>query len=538
MRKREYMNQSIRRILASVAALLVAFVAVGQVVSTKPRLVVNIVIGSLSPSELSRYSPNFAITGFSRLGHEGISLKNMNYGAQSGGSTTALATLSTGASPSIHGVVGDTWFDRVTSRRKQLTHDDLIKNIKYDFDSGGDSPKMLIAPTLTESLRESSPKSRTLSVALNAESAITLNGHGGSAFWVDPRTAYWASSTAYMGELPQWLERLNKKGVSPVDWQIKLEPTKYIDSLEYGVTKGIRFTPNPKNPKREQGYELNYNYLAYTPAGNKHILDMAWQAVQEMNLGGDNTVDMINISLDPARNIVSRYGRGSREVEDMYYRLDHDLGHFIEFVRSWVLRRDVIFVVTSDGGSSPGVAREDMTFNSDQFVMILNTFLSAKYGAEDWVLGYENRSIYLNHKLIYQKKLSLEQLQNEVAAFALQFRGVSHSLTASSLTRTYFGGGYGEKIQRGFYPRRSGDVVINLMPRWIEQRDGVRSHGGSIYSYDTHVPLIIMGSGVISRSVTESHTMEDLAPTIAKVLGILPPAASEGTVIEEIFAKD
>ena len=93
-----------------------------------------------------------------------------------------------------------------------------------------------------------------------------------------------------------------------------------------------------------------------------------------------------------------------------------------------------------------------------------------------------------NHNLVYEKDLSLADIQNEVATFAMQFRGVSHALSATAMRTSYFGSGYARKMQNSFYPRRSGDVIINPMPGWIEEHDHKRSSSGSMYGYDTRVP--------------------------------------------------
>ncbi len=537
------MYQGVKKIVVLVALLIVGAISgvSSQTQSTPPRLVVNIVVGSMSAADLERYSAKFGVTGFNRLRHEGAVCSAAHYSYQGGDTPTSLATISTGATPSIHGVTGYTWYDRGESKRVDLTYDESVRNLEYDLNIGGESPHNLVAPTLAETLRGAVSGSRTVTFALDAASAITFNGGGGSAFWVDPRTSEWATSTAYMEEIPEWVAKINKRGFEADMWRRKYPDVKsYVNSVEYGLDRGIECEKDRTLPKKEQAKSLKYNYLAYTPAGNSRVLEMAWSGIQAMNLGGDATVDMMNIYLDSSRNITSRYGTDSQEVEDMYYRLDSDLGRFIDQVRSWVMRRDVIFVLTSDGGSSPAseTTKGDKLFNKSQFEVILNTFLGAKYGAERWVLGYENRSIYLNHKLIYQSKLDLEKMQSEVATFALQFRGVSHAVTATTLSGSYFAGGYGAMIQRGFYPRRSGDVVINLMPGWIEQRDGVRSHSGSIYSYDTHVPLIVMGSGIESQEIKRRVEITSIAPTVARIMKILPPVAVEGERIIEITDKE
>ena len=135
---------------------------------------------------------------------------------------------------------------------------------------------------------------------------------------------------------------------------------------------------------------------------------------------------------------------------------------------------------------------------------------------------------------MYEKDLSLADIQNEVATFAMQFRGVSHALSATAMRTSYFGSGYARKMQNSFYPRRSGDVIINLMPGWIEEHDHKRSSSGSMYGYDTEVPLVFYGKGAGMQRVNRRVDMTAVAPTLARLAGIREPAASEGGVLEEI----
>ena len=139
-----------------------------------------------------------------------------------------------------------------------------------------------------------------------------------------------------------------------------------------------------------------------------------------------------------------------------------------------------------------------------------------------------DNAIYLNHNLIYEKGLSIADMQYDVATFVMQLRGVAHAISAEALRSSYFGSGYGRKIQNGFYPRRSGDVIINLMPGWITEKEAVRSASGSMYRYDTHVPLIIYGGGLVAKKHTEKVDITSLATTQAQILSVSPPSAAEG----------
>ncbi len=539
------MRSIYRFILTLVAATALLNVS-AQSLGTAPRLVVNIVVGSMRATDLDRYSDNFTAAGLNRAYNEGILFTNAAYNYQGGSTPTSLATISTGALPATHGVTGYAWYDYTTSQRIELCNDPNHKDLEYDITEGGHSPYHLIAPTLAETLRTEAEGARTATVALDATSSVVFNGRGGTALWLDPQSCQWATSTAYATELPEWVKEHNRLAPKKIaKWEPTMPAGGYFNTRDFGLVNKKSELKAPATLLTDEqiaawrNYE-RYENIAYTPAGNKMIFDMAWLAVSTLNLGADETTDILNIYLDPSRNIISRYGPESIEAEDMYYHLDRSLATFIDNVRSWVEGRDVVFVLTADHGTSPShdiielAGSDTKLFNKDQFAVILNTFIGAKYGSGRWVLGYENRSIYLNHDLIYQKKLSLEEVQNEVASFALQFRGVSHALTASAMRGSYFGSGYGEKMQNGFYPRRSGDVVVNLMPEWIELQENTRSLPGSMYLYDTHVPLFIWGSGVPFLKVTRPVEISSVAPTIANIIGITPPAATEGSIIEEV----
>ena len=199
---------------------------------------------------------------------------------------------------------------------------------------------------------------------------------------------------------------------------------------------------------------------------------------------------------------------------------------------------EVLVVFTSDHGTSPSFDtghEESDRFNTRQFEVIVNGFLNVRYGMGDWVLEYEDKCVYLNHNLIYERGLDLAEVQNEVAIFAMQFRGVSHALSATAMRTSYFGSGYARKMQNSFYPRRSGDVILNLMPGWIEEQERCWSSSGSMYGYDTQVPLVFYGVGVGPQRIKRRMDMTAVAPTVARMLEITEPAASEGEVLPEII---
>ena len=344
--------------------------------------------------------------------------------------------------------------------------------------------------------------------------------------------------------MPEWIDRSNDERYNlsyiASEWRPLLERDRYVN------TRNIRIGFPEKRGKRGEGRQPegggpeladDYERLLYTPAGNTAVLGLAKQLIAQYKLGADATPDLLCVCLDASRRISEAYGPESVEVEDMYYRLDRDLADFLTFVFAQVRDGNATVVLTSDHGTSPSydaTTEEPDRFNARQFEVIVNGFLNVRYGMGNWVLEYEDKCLYLNHNLIYERGLNLADVQNEVAIFAMQFRGVSHALSATAMRSSYFGSGYARRMQNSFYPRRSGDVILNLMPGWIEERDRCRSMSGSMYGYDTEVPLVFYGTGAGQQHVQRRVDMTSVAPTLARLAGVTEPAASEGDVLPEI----
>ncbi|MCM1150951.1 MAG: alkaline phosphatase family protein [Alistipes sp.] len=503
-----------------------------QARDTRPRLVVQIVVGSMRAEDLDRYAAHFGEGGFRRLMEGGARYTGARYDYQQTSTPVSLATLTTGAMPSTHGVIGSRWQDYTDNRTVWLTDG-----------RQGPGPYHLIAPTLGETLLRQSPESRCATVAAEAESAVVMGGRTSEVYWLDPQHGGWTTSYYYAPELPEWIARDNRQHYNLSylvgDWRTLYDRNSYRNTRHWDI---FLSGPSRKGGGTAGAGRLvlagDYERLLYTPAGNTAVLDFAKQLIVRCRLGGDAVPDLLNICLDSSRRISEAYGPESIEVEDMFCRLDRDLADFLTFLFAQVEERDVLVILASDHGTSPSydlVAPAADRFNARQFEVIVNGFLNVRYGAGDWVTDCHENSIWLNHNLIYERGLNLADVQNEVAIFAMQFGGVSHALAATAMRTSYFGSGYARRLQNSFYPRRSGDVVFNLMPGWIGERERCHSSSGSMYGYDTDVPLLFYGAGIGPQRIRRHVDMTSVAPTAARFLEISEPAASEGETLEEII---
>lgn len=527
-----------RRVLL---ALAIIFVSLTSASAQKPQLVVNIIVGSMRSSDIERYSDNLCDKGLKLLMEGGAYYTNAEYDYALTSTPAGLATFATGAQPSTHGVIGEYWWNYVDSSRVSLVGDKKAHPVPFSTGAISCSPHRLSAPTIGDMLRATNPDSKCFTVAINPLSAILLTGQSGVGYWPETNKTHWTTSSAYLHTIPSWVEEYNRSGSNAMyalkRWTPLYAAAKYHNE-EVAVIEDIK----DKSTKLLSDINLSLGnseigQMCYTPAGNTMLLEFASALIAHEKLGSDSNPDILNICLDTSRFITSTYGPESMEFEDMLYRLDKDLAEFLTYLYAQVNDpRKIVVILTSDHGTSPsynptsGKHRE--RFNVRQMEVIVNAFLGARYGSDNYILGFANNALYLNHQLILEKRLSLESIREEVATFLLQMRGVATAISSSSMRNTSFSEGRSRLLQQSFYATRSGDVVIDFMPGWIIDDNATRSASDAGYNYDRRVPLIIYGYGVEGK-YSRKVDITEVAPTIAHILGIEQPWASTANPLEE-----
>ena len=505
-----------------------------------PRLVINIVVSGMRQSDIARYEKNFCKDGFLRLRDEGAEFTECyaNYAPTT--SEAGLATLATGATPSIHGIFSSKGFDRIGGKEIQTCftpRPDLRGLVRKEVEEER-STRLFIAPTLSESVLSSFGRNRAITIAHKPVSAMILAGKRGECYWLNDK-GRWMSADCYMESLPLWVRAYNAEEVTRVyaidTWYGRYTREHYRNSRSSDITvydKGV----TKKSRARRNVSEGWVDRMLAMPSGNYAIFEFAKRAVGQLlplHVADENKV--LNICLDVPRIVAERYGSDSIEYEDMLYSLDASIAEFLTFVYAQISsRKELAVVLTSDGGMSPTNTENNDShrFNSRQFGVIMNAFLSARYGQDNWVLGYIDGSLYLNHDVIYRHKLSVEDVQNEAATFALQYRGVATAVTATAMRSAQFSNGMISLIQNGYNPRRSGDVMLAFDVNRIELDSKRVAMSGSVYNYDRNIPLIICGADIVPQRITKRIHSEQIAPTLASIMGVERPQCSDAEVVE------
>jgi predicted AlkP superfamily pyrophosphatase or phosphodiesterase len=517
-----------------------------KVVSSKPKLVVGIVVDQMRYDYIYRYWDKFSNDGFKRLVNEGFFCRNTNYNYVPTYTGPGHASIYTGTTPAVHGIIANDWYDKITGKDMYCAEDKNVIGVGTTASEGKRSPVNMLTTTITDELRISSNmKSKVIGIALKDRSAILPAGHtANGAYWYDGSIGNFITSSYYMKELPIWVQDFNKKELAKKylsePWNTMLPIEQYTESLpddnKYETLgKGEAKPVFPHNLPELMINNGGLNMIRTTPFGNSLTKDFAIETIRSENMGKSNATDFLAVSFSSPDFIGHAYGPNSVEQEDDYIRLDKDLAELLKFLDTEIGKDNVLVFLTADHAAPEVPAYlTDLKIpsgyvNENKMIDSLKKYLNKTYG-DSLVLSFTNQQVFLNHKVIDTKKLVLQQVQEDAATFLQTMPSVSEVLTAATLNNSQFTEGSRYLMQKGFNAKRSGDVLVNYLPGYINYMPTGTTHG-SPYSYDTHVPLLFYGWNIKQGSSAEQVYIPDLAATLAMMLNIQFPNGCTGKPI-------
>ena len=517
----------------------------GKSQSDKPKLVVGIVVDQMRYDYLVRFSGKYSNDGFRRLLRDGFSFSNARYDYVPTNTAPGHACIYTGTGPAYNGIINNDWYDRKLGKSIYCVNDTTEKPVGTTSISGKMSPRNLLSSTVTDELRlASNNRSKVIGIALKDRGAILPAGQtGNAAYWHDPYTNNWVSSTYYLKELPKWAIAFNDRRVSDSlltgKWNTLLPISEYTESaadnnpyegLYDGESKPV-FPRNLDELKKE-----NSELIRSTPMGNTFTLEFAKAAIAGEHLGKGTETDFLAVSFSSTDYVGHMFGIHSIELEDTYLRLDRDLADLLSFLDKW-LASDYLIFLTSDHGAAhnPGYA-STLGYNAEFYTPAnlsdsLKQYLKSLYQAESLVGSVSAHNVYLDREAVEASGLDIVEVQERCASFLKKLDGVSIVMTANELEKGLKRSGFYAYLQNGFNADRSSDVSVLLKPGWISWYRKTGTNHGSPYSYDNHVPLIFSGKGIRPGSSDEGVHVADIAPTISSLLDIEFPSACTGRTL-------
>ena len=496
----------------------------------KPKLILAVVVDQFRYEYLSRFRSSYS-SGFKKILTEGAVFEDAHHIHFPTVTAIGHSTFLSGATPSLSGIVGNEWFERETGKVVTSVSDPEAKLVGSGADAGGSSPRRLLVSTVGDEIKMAGQESKVIGVSIKDRAAILPAGHmADGAYWFDDKSKHWVTSTYYKETLPQWVEEINENKPSARATNAKWYP---VDA-QSGSAKAFCTMGQPENgvPKCRS--------LEATPWGNEMIEDFAEHALRGENLGHHSGTDILSVSFSSNDYVGHAMGPDSPEVRDMSIRTDRMLGKLFDAVSKSVGMENVLFVMTADHGVAPvpevNEARHMIGGRNSQPALLkaMSDALAAKYGPGQWIIGTAGPIPYLNTQLIESKNLSAAEVEQTAAEAVRRMPHVFRVYTREQLLKgEVLDDHVSTAVRNGFYQKRSGDVIVIPEAFYIYEKTGT-SHG-TPFSYDTHVPVIFMGAGIHAGHYYEKIAVNDIAPTLAAIVGVEEPSGSVGRVLQEMW---
>ncbi len=519
-----------------------------RVEKVKPKLVVVINVEQMRTDYLKRYMNKFQQGGFNRLLAEGATCSNAEMNLHVQKCFTGVPTLFTGVYPDRHGIVSESWYDRLKEKEIDALEDNFYITVGSDSKEGQRSSEKLLSPTIGDELKlNTNGKSRVFSVGLNDYSAVLSAGHAADgAYWLDTQSGNMISSSYFVDQFPAWALDFNNKKFAELyasrDWTTLLPENSYEESLEdaYLLEKGYyqKWNTFPYNISKLMTKAGSYKILKTTPYGNTMVKDFSLAIIQNEQLGADEYPDLLTVNFSSMDYENGAFGPASVEMEDTYLRLDQEIAHLLNYLDRNVGIGNTLVVLTSSCSATYPVDYLKEEFNMpvgfvspESMIALLKSYLNITYGQGEWIEFVGDQQIYLNRELIEKKGMELENVQSKAATFINQFEGVKLALPASDFERGDYVKSQLTTITKSFNFKRSGDILFVLESGWQPQYKYKRT----IYNDNSRIPMIWLGASVKSIRTLEKVDAVDLMPTILEILGFDIPGQCEGRVLEEIL---
>lgn len=546
-----------------VLVFVVAVISGMRLPAAAPALVVVISVDQLRADYLERFRPHFGPGGFRLLMEQGAHFTDCHFRHSVTMTGPGHAVMLTGVHADLHGIIANDWVDRDTFKPVSCVGDESVLPVGLPPSAiaglpGPDnpalprSPRNLLVTTVGDELKLArNGKPKVIGIAGKHRSAILMSGKTADAAYFMERGRM-ITSTYYREELPAWVRQWNAAGKADTyfgrTWDRLLPAEAYEiqgpddapgeDDKAAGLGRTL---PKTITGRENAPGPAFFSALQNTPFYNEVVADFAQAAIEHENLGGrPGITDLLCLSFSANDHAGHLYGPDSHEVMDMAVRTDRLLEQLFGFLERRIGLQKCLIVLTADHGVAPMPERIHALsphvpagrFEGAKLLAACESALDEEFGplADDgrWLLR-DGSALLILPAALEEKKLAAPVVQAVVRDALLRIDFVQAAYTRDQLERGGVNDEPGRMMLRSFNRARSGDVLFQAKPYYFSRASG--STHGTPYNYDTHVPLLWYGAGVKPGVRSGRVGVDDIAPTLARLLGLSAPPMSTGTVL-------
>ena len=525
-----------------------------------PKLVVVVVIDGLPQEQLLKSYDLLAANGFRRLMDKGAWFSDAHQAHAFTVTAVGHAAILSGAYPYQTGIIANDW----KSRDGKFIYNTADAAHRYldgtpTTEEDGVSPKNLQVSLLGDELRYATNNAgRIFSVSGKDRGAILMAGKTGTAYMLSKKTGRFTSTSYYMDKHPSWWETYYEK--KPQNrwfhqrWNLLLDDPK---AYQRALADGQPWAAVYNNMTSKMGYmyglgevtpgPIYYSMLVAGPFGDEATAEFSTSLLKGESIGKNpgGATDILTVSFSSHDYINHNFGPESIQSMDHLIRLDRTLAKFFTAIDAQVGRDNVLTLLTADHGfmNTPeySTARGFDAGRVDPKALrgTVNALAEKKFGIANLAPQHMTGGWTLDYAAMDAKGVNREEVENFMARAVLEQPGMAFAFTRSQLERGNMPSNrVATLVQRAWHRQFAIDLVVVQKPFYYFQTpsnspQAVCSHG-TPYSYDTNVPLMIQGSKWIKlgRYGQYAETV-DIAPTLAQILNVRVPSASEGKVLTQ-----
>ena len=523
--------------------------------SSKPKLVIGVVVDQMRAEYLYRFQENYTENGFKKLIREGYNLKNTHYNYIPTATAPGHTTIYTGTTPANHGIIGNSWYDRKSDKLIYCAEDFSVEEADYPLNRNAKnnamyyarSPKNLMVSTITDEIKlASNGRAKVIGLSLKDRGAIFPAGHlADYAFWYDIRNGNFSTSSYYTSKLPSWLVDFNRRQIPDsllnLTWEPFLPIERYTNSTADNVSfekifKGNENSTFPYDLKGLRSQNGDFGMLMEVPFGNSLLTRMALTTIKEEKLGEDAETDFLTISYSSTDYVGHTFGIRSMEIDDTYIRLDRELEGLLNYLDLHIGKENYLLFLTADHGASdfPKYRQEKKLsgnfYDLGEIKKKLDAHLCIIFGEQPFIAHVDYTELYLVNEL--EKR---EEILKEVGYYlSAMIDGINEVFIPSLPTLTFRIENQKGLFENSHYNGRSGDVHFYFKPGWMAKKEYGTTHCNP-WASDTHVPLLWYGNKIKIGSSVKKHTVTQIAATLSMLLDIPLPEAADHQPMAELF---
>jgi hypothetical protein len=487
--------------------------------------------------------------GLRTLIDRGAVFMNANYRHADTETGPGHSVILSGRHPSHSGIVANDWWDPFLKKNVNVVEDPVQSPVGGE--GRGASPVNFLSFTVGDVLKLKNANSHVVGVSLKDRSAVLMAGHrADAAYWYETIGGNFITSTYYMREAPSWLVKWNSQHLADryfgKQWTRLLpDETLYEKYAGPDAVEGEwdrKDTVFPHNIRGSAQTMEYYDDLRRTPAADEMTLSAALEAMKAHHLGEDDTTDIFAIGFAGTDVIGHTYGPDSQEEMDQLLRLDRILDKLLKEIDARIGLKNTIVVLTADHGALPLVenlqAKGIEARRAKPSVLedaVRQAFQKHFPGVPDLITRIDS-DFYLHEDVIRQRNLDRRNVER-AAIEALMATGLVEKVYTHSdlLSNAASADPYLPLFRNAFFQPRSPHLTVLIKKNtYVGDRVGGTGHA-TPHEYDRHVPIVFMGTGIKPGSYSESCGPEDIAPTLARLLGLTYPLEDDSRLLREMI---